>query len=381
MKKHGRAIAVAAAVLVVGLAVGVGGSSAGTSGAEAASKQLVKNAAAAHATAKWKTVSVGVGRGVVKVKGPIHLAYFAPGENNSWLQAAIKGAKDAIKKIPGSTITVFDPNWNATAQFNEVQTALQSGKYNAALIDPVNSQLMCKIMTTTAPQKGVLVANITHPLCNKYYNGGVKRWSPGTLTYVDANDTVGEMRAYLTYMAKTNPGPQELVAISGPPADGMTKNIERAVAQLRASKKFPKFKVVKILTTDFSLTQAQSQLSSLLQANPNISIVWSPATSDVTRGAYAAILGANRTDKIKLYEKGGSSWVVQMVKKGAIVGTQPQYPYSNTYVAVQQLLKAFRGKKVSRFIPDYGKKYNAADRKRGFQLFTRENIKSYKPEY
>ena len=41
------------------------------------------------------TIDVGNGK-TVEVTGPIRLAYFAPGSNNSWLQAAIKGVEDAI---------------------------------------------------------------------------------------------------------------------------------------------------------------------------------------------------------------------------------------------------------------------------------------------
>lgn len=359
-------------------------SQSGTASGEAVNASIEKPAGASTekpATGNWQKVHVSVGTRTVSVKGPIHLAYFAPGENNSWLLSAIKGAKDTISEIPGATITVFDGNWTPQTQYNQVQTALESGKYNAALIDPVDTQLMCHITTKTAPEHGMLIENITHPLCSRYSKEGEQRWSPGTMGYVDANDTVAELKDYMMWIAKENPGQQEAAVISGPPNDGMTKNLQIAIRQMEASGKYSQFHFVDLITTEFSLTQAQEKLSALLQSHPKLSVVFTPATSDVTRGAYAAIAGAHRTGSVKLYGKGGSEWEANAVKSGEVQAMQPQYPYSNTQIAVLQLDKAFHGEPTERFVPNYGVTYDAEDQKLGFQLFTQGNIGSYKPQY
>lgn len=327
-------------------------------------------------------VSIDVGTDKkIDVKGPIKLAYFAPGTNNSWLQAAVRGVNEAIAKVPGATVTVFDAQWDGVKQFNQVQNALQSGRFNVGLIDPVNSQLMCNIVSKDAAKSNVVMSNFTHPICDRYPEDGTGRYTPGTLNYVDANDTINELKAYVKFIGQQNPGKQKMVTLSGPPIDGMTKNIQSAFEQLKKEGFDPDLDLSSLITTNFSLNEAQTKLAPLLQANPDITIVWAPATSDVAQGAYAAIKAVGRADKVKVYEKGGSPWAVGMLAKGDIAGSQPQYPYTIGRIAVEQIVDAFAGKQVPRFVPDYGVKYNAEDQARGFQFLDQNAAKSFKSEY
>jgi ribose transport system substrate-binding protein len=326
-------------------------------------------------------VPIDIGVGTMKVTGPIKLAYFAPGSNNSWLQAAIRGVKEAIEKIPGATVTVFDAQWDGVKQFNQVQNALQSGQFNVGLIDPVNSQLMCNIVSKDAAKAEVVMSNFTHPICDRYPQEGEDRYTAGTLNYVDANDTVSELKAYTKFIGEQNPGKQKMVTLSGPPIDGMTKNLQSAFQQLKKENFDPDLDVGNLITTNFSLAEAHTKLGALLRANPDVTIVWAPATSDVAQGAYAAIKEAGLTGKIKVYEKGGSPWAIDMLRKGEIAGSQPQYPYTIGRIAVEQIADAFAGKAIPRFVPDYGVRYNDEDKKRGFQLLDQKSAEQFKSEY
>ncbi|MCB1485824.1 MAG: sugar ABC transporter substrate-binding protein [Bauldia sp.] len=326
------------------------------------------------------TIDVGNGK-TVEVTGPIRLAYFAPGSNNSWLQAAIKGVEDAIAKVPGASVTVFDAQWDGVKQFNQVQNALQSGQFNVGLIDPVNSQLMCNIVSKDAADAGVVMSNFTHPICDRYPEEGEARYTPGTLNYVDANDTVGELKAYIKFIVEQNPGKQKMVTISGPPIDGMTKNLQTAFAQLQEEGLDPDFDISNLITTNFSLAEAHSKLGALLQANPDVTIVWAPATSDVAQGGYAALKELGRVGEVKVYEKGGSPWAIEMLRKGEINGSQPQYPYTIGRIAVEQIADAFAGKTVPTFVPDYGVEYNDVDKARGFQFLDQEAAQDFQSEY
>ena len=326
------------------------------------------------------SIDVGIDH-KIDVQGPIKLAYFAPGANNSWLQAAIRGVKEAIAKVPDASVTVFDAQWDGVKQFNQVQNALQSGKFNVGLIDPVNSQAMCNIVSKEAAKSNVVMSNFTHPICDRYPEEGEKRYTPGTLDYVDANDTVNELKAYVEFIGKANPGKQKLVTLSGPPIDGMTKNVQTAFAQLKAANFDPDLDLSNLITTNFSLDEAHTKLAALLQANPDITIVWAPATSDVAQGAYAAVKEAGMTGKVKVYEKGGSPWAIDMLSKGLIAGSQPQYPYTIGRIAVEQIADAFAGKAIPRFVPDYGVKYGPEDQARGFQFLDQKAAQSFKSEY
>jgi hypothetical protein len=85
--------------------------------------------------------------------------------------------------------------------------------------------------------------------------------------------------------------------------------------------------------------------------------------------------------KVKVYEKGGSPWAVDMLRKGEIAGSQPQYPYTIGRIAVEQIADSFAGKVIPHFVPDYGVQYNADDKARGFQLIDKAAAQKFKSEY
>ena len=96
---------------------------------------------------------------------------------------------------------------------------------------------------------------------------------------------------------------------------------------------------------------------------------------------YLAIKELGLLGKIKVYEKGGSPWAIEMLRKGEIAGSQPQYPYTIGRIAVEQIADAFAGKTVPRFVPDYGVQYNDTDKARGFQFLDQKAAEQFKSEY
>src|SRR5215217_2775184 len=88
--------------------------------------------------------------------GPLRLAVFLPGTNNADLQSRITYLNGAIKKIPGATMTIFDAKFDVTTQVNQIQNALQSKRFNAAIAAPIDGVLMCDAFSKQAPAAGVL---------------------------------------------------------------------------------------------------------------------------------------------------------------------------------------------------------------------------------
>lgn len=324
-------------------------------------------------------VTIDAGGTPVEVQGPIRLAYFAPGTSNAWLQASTNTVKAAVAKIDGATVTVFDAKWDGTTQFNQVQNALQSGKFNAAIIDPINDQIMCDPMSKVAPSKGMIVSVIAVPLCGRALKVKDEQYTPGTLNYIGGTDSQTVFDGYIDYMAKENPGKQTVIALSGPQLFGVTKNLDAAIEKAKAA--HPEFNIVSVADTDYSLAQGQSKLAPLLQANPETSVVFSAANSDVTQGAYQALKAAGMLDKVKLYDKGASKWAIDQLRGGAIAASSPYYPATMAQQSVNAIADAFAGKKVPAYLPNDGATLTGDALQTGVQILDKDVAAKFDPEY
>ncbi|TPW74826.1 sugar ABC transporter substrate-binding protein [Schumannella soli] len=340
---------------------------------------LVAGCSSGTSAATGKKVTVDAGGTSVSVQGPIRLAYFAPSVNNAWLQSSTSTVKAEVAKIKDAKVTVFDAKWDGTTQFNQVQNALQSNRFNAMIIDPINDEIMCKIMSQTAPKKGVVVSVIAVPLCGRALKVGEEQYTPGTLNYIGGTDSSTVFEGYIEHMAKENPGPQKVIALSGPKLFGVTKNLEKAIETMK--KKYPDFDIVSTVDTDYTLNQGQAKLAPLLKANPDTTVVFSAANSDVTQGAYQALKGAGLDGKVKLYDKGASKWAIEQLRDGTLAGSSPYYPSTMAAQSVKAIAAAFAGEKVTSYLPNDGAELTGEAAKTGVQILTPADAKSFDPEY
>jgi ribose transport system substrate-binding protein len=324
------------------------------------------------------SVAVDVGTTKVNVKGPMKLAYFSLGTNNSYLQAAIKSVKDSVAKIPGASVRVFDANFDASTQFNQIQNALQSKKYNAAIVLPVDPQLICNILTKQAPTQGLVVSVMTGALCGRTVKEGDGLWAPGTLDYVGGVHTYNYWKQYLDYVVEKNPGPQKVLVLTGPKINAITVNLDKALKDVQAE--HPDFKVVAKQDTDYSVPVAQQKMVPMIQAHPDATIFFS-AYSNLTRGAMQALQGAGKVGKIKIYDKGATEWAINQLRAGKIETTTPEHPVAIMSKQVELLQDALDGKKVPRFVGNDGAPIPAgADEKTGLVIIDQKAAKTFEPE-
>jgi len=117
-------VAVAACVLVA--ACGGPSGSAGTSASTGAS------------TTAAPSGSVTIDGKQYEVDGPLRLGVFIAQGGNGYATALLDGFKQAVAAIPGASVTTFDGRSDPTAQLNQLENALASGKYNTMLIAPLS---------------------------------------------------------------------------------------------------------------------------------------------------------------------------------------------------------------------------------------------------
>jgi ribose transport system substrate-binding protein len=325
------------------------------------------------------SATVDVDSQKLTVKNPLRVAYFAAGSTNSYLAALKKSIEGSIGEIDGASVTSFDGKFDAQTQINQVQNALASKKFNAFIIDPLDGNLMCNPLTKSAPAAGVVVVVIAAPLCGRISKPVQDQYAPGTLAYLGGTDTSAYFEKFFEYMAEQNPGPQKVLVLTGPALFGVTINVDTALKAVQ--QKYPDFKVVAEAATDYSVLQGQQKTQSMVQANPDATLLFTDY-SDITRGAVTALKSAGKLDQIKVYDKGGSSWVVDAMKNGEVVATSGYYPTSNGAAAVDLLKKAFDGQETPRFVANDGAPVPpGADEETGLVVIDQSNLSSYQAEY
>lgn len=280
----------------------------------------------------------------VKKPSDLKIAFFSSATNNTYLQAGIAGAKEAAAKV-GAKLDVFDGQFSAQTQFNQIQNALTGGRYNTFLVEANDGNLLCGILTKQAAAKKIMVSLINQPICGRATKAGDEVWQPGTVTFV-GGQTLDVYQAWMKQIMAENPNGGNVAVVSGPNLGANTINLNAALATLKAN---PKFKIVANQVTDYTTPKAYSAAQTIVQAHPTLNVILSNY-SGMTQGVAAAVKAASKLHVVKIYDMGGNKWALGAVKNGEIAGSVMFLPKEEAADAVTAVADFVQGKTPAHFI-------------------------------
>jgi len=319
------AVSMAAAVILAGCGDSAGGSK--------AAQQDCKDA---------HSVDVGTDKPVMAGCGDLKVAVFLAATNNAFIQANIKGIEE-VAADAGVTVKFFDGKWDPTTQYNQVQTALASGQYNAFIAQMNDGNQACKIVSQLAPTKEILVSVLNQALCGQGQNEEAELWTPGTVHFTTTTATRKGFTDWLMKIAEDNPGHQKVAVLTGPDLNTNTANTDAAIEAVKEA--YPDFDFVAVQRTDYTTQTGQAMALPMLQANDDLDILITNY-SDITKGAVAAAKQLGRLGDFKIYDDGGDKWAFQAVEDGVITSTLKMAPYQEGKASIQALIDAWQGKTV-----------------------------------
>jgi ribose transport system substrate-binding protein len=313
--------------------------------------------------------SVNAGQPTPSVKSvkEMKVAYFSAGTSNQYLQAAIAEAKQ-YSSDKGFSLDVFDGQFNAQTQFDQMQTALTSGKYNVFAVEPNDGNLVCKLLTKDAPAANITVTVFNLPICGRATNLGDQTWEPGTATYV-GGQTLDVYQEWVAQVKKAYPKGAKIALISGPDLNANSICFFNAAEAFKAS---DGYEVVAKQTTDYTTAQAFKAAQTIMQANPNLDVIMSNF-SGMTRGVVQATSGS----KVAVFDFGGDSWALDNVKSGALASTIMMLPKQETKESLQAVVDLVQGKSAPKFV-DLTKSSTLPN---GNPFVYPDNVANYKAEY
>jgi ribose transport system substrate-binding protein len=282
------------------------------------------------------------------------VALFMAGLSNEYLKTWAAEAQ-AVAAENGVKITVFDGGFNAATQYDQMQNALQSKKYDAWITISLDGNLDCKILSQEAPAAGIVVLVADTAICNRATLPFLRQWQPGTLAFVSGENSVNYLSGWLNDVASQLHGSHKVALLTGPPPPvPTTVALDQVLAKFKSQ--HPNLDFVDVLPTDYTPADALAKTQTILQSHPDVDTILS-VYSDDTRGVVAALTGAGKLKRIKVIDIGAEKYDVSEVLAGNLLFTVPYTPVNSAKGAMKTLLSAFQGVSVQRTVdvfPPYG---------------------------
>lgn len=273
---------------------------------------------------------------VVPGDTPLKVAFFIATKANNYVVAMVDEA-ERIAEEQGFELEVFDAQFNAQIQMDQLENVLENGDFNAWYVTPVDSNLMCDVVTKDAAAKDIVVATSNISICGRDMNPFADQWEPGIITYVGAAETVDYIGRWMdTVVADREGAESNALLMKGFAGLTITNALEAGAERLSAADN--NFKFVGQAYGDFTAADAQAKIETLLVAHPEANVILS-SYSDMTVGAINALEDAGRLDDVAVYDIGAGIDSVPLIRDGAITASATFAPRTH----VRQSLGAIVG--------------------------------------
>lgn len=274
------------------------------------------------------------------------VAFLAASSQNGYNKAVYEGIEKAAKKLGGVDTTILDGEFDGQVQFNQLQDAAASGKYDGIVIVPNDT---VSIAGAVSAAKGADIPVVTAlfpigPDLNK-----LEPQVPGVVATVASPPADGARKqAELAAEYCEDKDPCRVVIIIGQlraPFDKVRHDAFRSVLD-----KHPNIKVVATLEGNYDRDQSLKAMQDALQSNPKIDVVLSNADQQ-TAGAQIALKGAGiDPSSVYLTGGGGTKEAIQAVRDGTWKAAYVNFPVTQGEQALEQLVNALEGKPVQKVI-------------------------------
>jgi ribose transport system substrate-binding protein len=272
----------------------------------------------------------------------LHIALSGYGKGFDYSAPEFTAAGDLSSEY-GVDIDQFDPAGDPQKQITQVQDAIASGKYNAMIVYPLSTDLMCDLMTKQMPAAGIIPVAIGNPPCTESSADGVLTVVP------DTGGTDYVYPAWADIIAEREKGGRAIL-LTGSELDFTT---QIATSSLQKSFKANGISIEAVQRTDFTQEDSLQKAQDILQAHPDVTTVVS-SYPEGTSALVTALKQAGLSDKVTVYDFGGDSRILEEIEQGEVDGSSPFYPYTKTKTAIQALLLARAGEKIDPLMPYAG---------------------------
>lgn len=281
--------------------------------------------------------AVAMSAGAATKKKTINIAYMSFDVANSY-DAPMLAAAQATAASDGAKLTVFDGAANPSTQYTQLQDAIQSGKYQGIITQPiVNTNLIPLVRQAFA--KGIKVVNIDQILGTSYKTDKVQvNGLSGNVVFIPSQIGTQLGEQVIAACASKNLDPCQvgyMYSIKGSTIDtAIYSGFSSAIAA------HPSVQVVAEGQSYYTISGGLTAAQTMLQSNPNLNVI--AAADQGIEGTVEALATAKSTGSVQLAGYGGSAAAIAGVKSGAWYSDVAQAPETEGQLGVAELVKAIR---------------------------------------
>jgi ribose transport system substrate-binding protein len=271
------------------------------------------------------------------------IAFLASSSQNGYNQAVWAGIQEKAAAMGNVETTIFDGQFAADVQLNQLEDAATNGQFDGIIIVP-NDTVGIAAGVATAKASNVPVVTVLFPI-----GPDLKQLEPqvdGIVSTVASPPADGATRQaeLVVEHCKTVEGTCRVVILIGQlqyPFDNVRYEAYKAVLEKESN-----IEIVATASGNYDRDTSLTAMTDVLQANKDIDVVLSNADQQ-TQGAVIALKEAGYAPgSVYLTGGGGTKEAVAAVRAGEWAADYLNFPKSMGVAALEQVTNALDGKPV-----------------------------------
>lgn len=300
----------------------------------------------------------------------VRIAFFMASAANAYAQAQYEGIQEVAQQY-GAVVEAFDGKFDAQTQYNQIQDAIATGRYDIFIISPNDGNAIVPVVEE-AIQSGVIVACILAP-CGPRFDT-LEPQIDGQLLYAGVPFTAnGEDIGRLIVQACEGVDPCKVAYMPGLPE--LPLETARLDGVRSAIDGHDNIELILTSGGGYLADTAYPVAQDLLRAHPDVSVIASSGDQMIV-GVELAVNDAGKAGSIALIGNGGTKTAVTAVCEGRWFGTVAYYPRTEGRIAAEYTIRAARGETLQprgMSYPDFGNIAGA--------LITKDNACDFEAEW
>ncbi|WP_108667201.1 sugar ABC transporter substrate-binding protein [Euzebya rosea] len=273
------------------------------------------------------------------------IAFFASSSQNGYNQATYEGIQQAAEEAGGVTTEIFDGEFSADVQFNQIEDVVASGRFDGFVVVP-NDTVGIASAIEDATSSGLAVATALFPIGPDL--GTIEPQVDGIITAAAPVEPQSEELAQGVVDHCADIDPCRVVILIGQlqfPFDNV-----RYEAMTGVLAEHDNIEVVATGEGNYDRDQSLTVMQDLIQANPEFEVLLSNADQHVA-GAMIALEEAG-FDIPSLYIAGGGATqtAIEGIRSGQWDATATSFPRSEGLLAAENLIASLRGEDFEQVI-------------------------------
>src|SRR6516162_5320826 len=271
------------------------------------------------------------------------VAFLASSSENGFNQAIWEGVKKRAAELGDIDVEIFNGEFNAEKQNNQVEDLIASKKFDGIILEPNDSVGIANSLKD-AIAAGIKVVVTLFPVGPKLDT--LEPQIPGLTATVASNPAIGA-KVVADEVVKYCEGknPCNVIVIVGQkiyPFDNL-----RYQTELEAFKSHPNIKAIGTVEGGYDPDKTMTGVQDVLQGHKDINAMIAMGDQMMVGAELAAKDAGLDTSKMLVIGGGASEIGIKAIREGRWTGTIAFFPVTRGKYSVQALADAFAGKKVN----------------------------------